>query len=69
MLTVGFEREQKSLMSQTETTIAPPASAASKTGLFHRIWPAGVIILAFILTAAWVSLLAYGLLSLIRLVF
>jgi len=54
-------------MSQIQTTIAPPA--ASNTGFFHRFWPAGVIILGVILNAAWVVILAYGLLSLIRFLF
>jgi len=69
MVAADLKHEQKSLMTQTQTAIASTASAASNTGLFHRIWPIGVIILGFALNAAWVVLLGYGLLSLIRFAF
>jgi hypothetical protein len=69
MVTVNFDRQKKSLIAQTQTAIAPTASTASNTGPFHRIWPIGVIILGLGLNAAWVALLGYGLLSLIRLAF
>jgi hypothetical protein len=69
MVTVGLKREQKPLIVHTQTTIAPAGSVASDTNLFHRIWPAAVIILGLLLNAAWVILLGYGLLSLIRLAF
>jgi len=69
MVTVDLECKRKSLMTQVQPAISSTAYAASNSGLFHRIWPAGVIILGFVLNAAWVLLLGYGLLSLIRLAF
>lgn len=69
MVTVNFERQKKSLMTQTQTAIAPIASTTTNTSPFHRIWPISVIILGLVLNAAWVALLGYGLLTLIRLAF
>ena len=50
---------------QTETWFAPAQKAANDK-LFPRIWPAAVIALGFVLTVAWVALLGYGIISLVR---
>jgi len=49
---------------------APAISAASRSApaaqpFFHRIWPPAIIALGLGLTAAWISFLGYGLVSLI----
>ena len=51
---------------------APAISAASPSApaaklLFHRIWPPAIIALGLGLTAAWICLLGYELISLIAL--
>ena len=48
-----------------KTAIAPTAPVAAP--LFHRIWPPAIIACALALTAAWVFLLGYGLVTLIEL--
>ena len=65
VVSAGVQIEQGSLMTQTETSVASSASAASATALFDRIWPAGVVFLGFVLNAAWIALLGYGLVSLV----
>ena len=48
----------------TATTVPAPAVYA----LLHQIWPPAVMACGLALTAAWVSLLGYGLVSLIEFV-
>jgi hypothetical protein len=55
---------------QTETSTAPTAIAATtNSSLIDRIWPAAIIILGLVVNVAWVALLGYGLVSLIKLAF
>ena len=66
---LGLRRSPAWTPMQTETAIAPTASAKTNISLFHRNWPAAVIILGLALNAAWVALLGYGLVSIIKAVF
>ena len=53
---------------QTQTAIAPIALTAPAThALGHQFWPLAVITCGLGLTAAWISLLGYGLVILIGL--
>ena len=52
-----------------QTAIAPTAQATQTNTLFHRIWPAAIVILGLGLTAAWIALVGYGLGSLIKIAF
>jgi len=54
---------------QTQTAIAPTAQATHTNTLFHRIWPPAIIMFGLGLTAAWMALLGYGLVSLIKIAF
>jgi hypothetical protein len=56
---------------QTQTGIAPAASAAVADPIFYfdQIWPPAIIATGLGLTMAWVSLLGYGLIELIELAF
>ena len=54
---------------QTQTAIAPTAQATQTNALFHRIWPPAIVILGLGLTAAWIALWGYGLVSLIKIAF
>jgi hypothetical protein len=54
---------------QTRTWFAPVTQKAATDKLFPRIWPAAIIALGFVLTAVWVGLLGYGVISLIGLAF
>jgi len=56
---------------QTQTAIVSTASAAVADPFIdlHHIWPLAVIALGLGLTAAWVSLLGYGLIVLVGLAF
>ena len=54
---------------QTRTWFAPVAQKAATDRLFPRIWPVALIVLGFVLTAVWVALLGYGVISLISLAF
>jgi len=59
-------------MPHTETALTSPVAAAPtapRTGLFHRVWPAAVILLGVGLNIAWVALLGYGLVWLLMLAF
>jgi hypothetical protein len=51
---------------QTQMAIAS-RPAVKNDSLLHRVWPAAVIIVGFVLNAAWVALLGYGLVSVVRL--
>ena len=48
------------------TAIAPAAQATQTNTLFHRIWPPATIIVGLGLTAAWIALFGYGLVSQIK---
>jgi len=56
---------------QTQATIAPTRSEAVVPPLSHlrNIWPPVVVALGFGLTAAWTSLLGYGLFQIVGLAF
>jgi hypothetical protein len=54
---------------QTESWFAPVTQKAANDKLFPRIWPAAIITFGFVLTVAWVALLGYGIISLIRIAF
>jgi hypothetical protein len=41
-------------------------SAGIRHPLFHRLWPAAVVVLGVAMTAAWTALLGYGIVSLIN---
>jgi acetate kinase len=51
---------------RTQTTIAPTTAFDT---LFHQMWPWAAIIFALGINVAWVGLLGYGLVSIIKLVF
>ena len=53
----------------TQTAIAPSAQATQTNRLFDRIWPPAIIIFGLGLTAAWIALLGYELVSLIKIAF
>jgi len=50
---------------QTQTAIAPTAAETTHNSLFHRIWPAAIIIFGLALNVAWMALLGYGLVRII----
>jgi hypothetical protein len=54
---------------QTQTAIAQSVRDTGNTSVFHRIWPAALIIFGLGLNAAWVALLGYGLVSAITAAF
>ena len=54
---------------QTRTWFAPVTQKAATDRLFPRIWPAAIIAFGFVLTAAWIALLGYGIISLIGIAF
>jgi hypothetical protein len=51
---------------QTQTAIAPTATLGM---LFHRIWPWAAIIFALGVNVAWVALLGYGFVNIIKFAF
>ena len=51
---------------QTQTAIAPTAALGM---LFHRIWPWAAIIFALGINVAWVALLGYGFVNIIKFAF
>jgi len=61
--------EQAMVNTHSQSAIARAARAASKETLFQRVWPAAFVIFALGVNAAWMALLGYGLISLVRLAF
>ena len=53
---------------QTHTAIALTAPVPSADLFIRRIWPPAMIVLGLGLTATWISLLGYGLVTLIEFV-
>lgn len=51
----------------TQAAIARAIPTAENATLFHRIWPAAVVLFGFGLNAAWVALLGYGIVSILKL--
>jgi len=54
---------------QAQTTNAPAALVRADDNLLYRIFPHATVALGLGLTAAWMGLLGYGLVSLIALAF
>jgi hypothetical protein len=54
---------------QTQTAIAPSVPAPEDSTVFHRIWPASLILFGMALNIVWLGLLGYGLLSMIKMAF
>jgi hypothetical protein len=53
--------------TQTQTAIAPvTGEAAERASLFHRVWPIALVILGFVINVAWIGLLGYSLIMLVR---
>jgi hypothetical protein len=59
------------VIMQIQTAAAPAIAAAvnDSTLYFHQIWPPVVIAFGLGLSAAWASLLGYGLIELVGLAF
>jgi hypothetical protein len=56
-------------MTHTHANLTPTRSITSIAALFHRIWPAAVIVLGLVLNLAWIVMLGYGLVSFVALAF
>ncbi len=61
--------EQAMVDMHSQSTLAPSARATSDENLFQRIWPKAFVAFALAVNLAWVALLGYGVISLVRLAF
>ena len=58
-------RSPSALAATAPAILAASRSAPAAQPLFHRIWPPAIIALGLGLTAAWICVLGYGLVSVI----
>jgi hypothetical protein len=66
---VGADNSEVIMQIQTAAAPAILATVNDSTLYFHQIWPPVVIALGLGLSAAWASLLGYGLIELVSLAF
>ena len=69
MRAVTASVEQVMAETHTQTAIAPTARAASNETLFQRVWPAAFVVFALAVNVAWIALLGYGVVSLVKFAF
>ncbi len=67
--TIAASVDQAMVDTHSRSAIAPSARATSNETLFQRIWPKAFVAFALAVNCAWIALLGYGLVSLVRLAF
>ena len=61
--------EQAMAETHTQSAIARTARAASNETLFQRVWPKAFVAFALAVNVAWIALLGYGVVSLVKFAF
>ena len=69
MRAVTASVEQAMVNTHSQLAVARTARAASKETLFQRFWPAAFVALALAVNVAWIALLGYGVVSLVKFAF